>query len=425
MNSRVRYSLHALAYAIYFSSLTFSVHAAGVGDVREAIDLGVVSDSKGAPAVQGPVFGRVIAENRLNVRCSPLGDIIGGTIPGAIVEILAREGEWYRIRYNKGVAYVHSSLVSIESGTPPVVSPTVKIPAGGIVTAAYRLNVRSSPWGEIIDGFGPGTRVEIVSCEGEWYIISHKGGRAFVHRDLVRIEDASRDSSILPASNATAVERPEIAVSGEPISENSGVSRPDRSIKPAVSTPFVPAVPFVVAEDKTVPEGGINGPAIPVELTHGLEAAKRSKWMASHKCLQFAGTVAHEAGAPDGSAVYYQPQAAWPADAFLRGWSIDRLPEAIEARKLLPGMLVHVKIHYDRDPAYHRADDAHHWFVYMGKDAQGKPRFADNTHRGNLQSAKEVYNNMRGWENSRKYGDSKYGYIPRVTAVHDPFASVR
>ena len=91
----------------------------------------------------------------------------------------------------------------------------------------------------------------------------------------------------------------------------------------------------------------------------------------------------------------------------------------------MPGMLIHVKIHYDKDPAYHVSDDAHHWFIYMGKDEQGVPRFADNTHKGNLQTANDVYNNMKGWSNSKKYGDEKYGYVPRVTAVHDPFACAR
>jgi hypothetical protein len=32
---------------------------------------------------------------------------------------------------------------------------------------------------------------------------------------------------------------------------------------------------------------------------------------------------------------------------------------------------------------------------------------------------------MKGWRNSKIYGDSKYGYVPRVTAIHDPFANKR
>ena len=266
----------------------------------------------------------------------------------------------------------------------------------GIVAARWRLNVRAGPWGKIIDGFRSGRSVEIAAREGDWYRIKYGSGYAYVHTSLIKTPDG-----IYPDSGQSG------SLSGG--SQSTSSTSTSTSAGASIST-------------KT---GGINGPQIPAALMSGLEAAKNSDWFRSHKCLQFAGTVAAKGGATPGKDKASQPQSAYPADKRLRGSQINELPKAVESGLLKPGMLIHVKIHYDRDPAYHAPDDAHHWFVYMGKDSKGVPMFADNTHKGNLQTAATVYSNMKGWANSKKYGDSTYGYVPRVTAIHDPFADQR
>lgn len=264
----------------------------------------------------------------------------------------------------------------------------------GTVAARWKLNVRISPWGKIIDGFRPGKKVTIVAREGDWYRIRYGSEFAYVHTSLVNVDGAlsAQTPSASTQSSSTKVSQP------------STVSSTNAAGAKA---------------------GGINGPAIPDALLKGLAAAKKSEWFRSHKCLQFAGTVAAKAGATPGKSSASQPQSSYPADKRLRGYQINKLPEAVEGGLLKPGMLIHVKIHYDRDPAYHKPDDAHHWFVYMGKNSSGVPMFADNTHQGNLQTAQQVYSNMKGWKNSKLYGDAKYGYVPRITAVHDPFADKR
>ena len=268
----------------------------------------------------------------------------------------------------------------------------------GTVTARWKLNVRISPWGTIIDGFKPGRKVTIVAREGDWYRIRYGSGFAYVHTSLIKVSAAEEDMIATTSSRETG------------------------SAKPSTSPGGTSSVSTTPVSTKT---GGINGPAIPAELLKGLAEAKKTEWFRSHKCLQFAGTVAAKAGATPGKAAASQPQAAYPADKRLRGYQINDLPKAVEAGLLKPGMLIHVKIHYDKDPAYHKPDNAHHWFVYMGKNSKGVPMFADNTHKGELQTAQQVYSNMKGWRNSKTYGDAKYGYVPRVTAVHDPFANKR
>ena len=420
MAGRLGFLTVITAAAVFLSPFTASsASAEGLGALNQSLKSGAQLQDTAAGET---AIGRVTARYKLNVRRSPYGEIIDGFAPGKLVEVIAREGDWYRIRYGTGEAYVHTTLIAVESGTPRVTQSAFTLPTSGTVTAEHQLNVRRSAWGAVIDGLKPGTKVAVIGYEGEWYIIRHKGGTAYVHNELValdRIADADQkviqsETAAKPSESEDTQYKPENGAADKPSETNNSNNESNIAEKDKDQT-----------DNKEIQAGGINGPYIPAELKKGLEAAKKSKWMASHKCLQFAGTVAHEAGAPGGKTTHTQPQSSYPADTALRGRSIDSLPEAVEAGQLLPGMLVHVKIHYDRDPAYHVSGDAHHWFIYMGKDEQGVPRFADNTRKGNLQSANDVYRNMKGWENSKKYGDAKYGYIPRVTAVHDPFASVR
>lgn len=279
-------------------------------------------------------------------------------------------------------------------------SSGISYPCEGTVNCRYKQNVRNGPWGKIIDGYLPGTKVRIIDRQGDWYRIRLGSGIAYLHASLVDIPGSPARDGVRPS----------------PYGSPSAATQP----APSTSTPSGPSSPS--SEGKT---GGINGPEIPAVLLSGLEAAKKSEWFRSHKCLQFAGTIAAKAGATQGNARATAPHNAYPADTRLRGTQINELPKAVESGLLKPGMLIHVKIHYDKDPAYHVSDDAHHWFVYMGKNSNGTPMFADNTHKGNLQTADEVYSNMKGWKNSKTYGDSAYGFVPRVTAVHDPFADKR
>ncbi|HNW33715.1 MAG TPA: hypothetical protein PKM25_02205 [Candidatus Ozemobacteraceae bacterium] len=163
---------------------------------------------------------------------------------------------------------------------------------------------------------------------------------------------------------------------------------------------------------------------IPECLLKGLAEAKKSVWFRTpDKCLQFAGTVAAEAGANAVKAKAIYPHLAYKADTSLRGSRINTLDTAALEGKLKPGMLIHVKVAYDKDPAYNPETNAHHWFVYMGLQ-NGTPMFADCLRKGRLQTIDEIDGNMKaGRALLPQY--KPYGNIRRVTAVYDPFADQR
>ena len=270
-------------------------------------------------------------------------------------------------------------------------------PCEGTVNCHRRQNVRTGPWGKIIDGFVPGTRVQIVAREGDWYRIKYGNTYAFLHRSLVDTPFAKAYDGPNPSPY------------------------PDRK-KPATSADKPTS--GQASPTTTGKTGGINGPEIPACLLKGLEAAKKSIWFRTKdKCLQFAGTLVAEAGAKVKKSQAIYPHLAYKPDTSLRGAKINTLDEAALAGRLKPGMLIHVKVAYDKDPAYNPTTNAHHWFAYMGLK-NGVPMFADCLRQGRLQTIDEVNRNMAaGRALLPQY--KPYGNIRRVTAIHDPFADQR
>ena len=57
-----------------------------------------------------------VTATSLYVRATPDGERIGSLFQGNEVEVLALEGDWYRIRYDGGEAYIHKDYVGVKNG---------------------------------------------------------------------------------------------------------------------------------------------------------------------------------------------------------------------------------------------------------------------------------------------------------------------
>ncbi len=72
------------------------------------------------------VKGTVRVDTSLNVRSGPWGTIIGSLREGNQLEVIGREGAWYKINYNGKTAYVHANYVETPgnpAGKTPVIYP--------------------------------------------------------------------------------------------------------------------------------------------------------------------------------------------------------------------------------------------------------------------------------------------------------------
>ncbi len=89
--------------------------------------------------IKAGTIGYVNVNTRLNVRTGPWGKIIGKLYDGDKLKIVAREGDWLKIHYNGGYAYVHSNYVEVgeERANIPdagndVTKPTAGVPDGSL-----------------------------------------------------------------------------------------------------------------------------------------------------------------------------------------------------------------------------------------------------------------------------------------------------
>ena len=306
-------------------------------------------------------------------------------------------------------------------------------PCEGTVNCQNIQNVRASYWGTIMEHYAPGTKVTIVAKEGDWYKIKYSGngGYAYLHYSLVDTQYAPAYDGPHPYAYGSGNE------SSETVAKNNGYGAHTKSKITTRENFQTKPKEIVIKKDddnnsddssdvpyKNLSSAEINGPDVPNVLLEAIEKAKKTQWFTTKdKCLQYIGTVAYYAGAHVSKKNSIYPHNAYKADKTYRGKKIPQLEELCLEGKILPGMLVHVKVAYDKDPAYNPSTNAHHWFMYAGlKD--GVPMWCDCLRGGRLQTTDEVNRNMiNGRAKLPQY--KSYGNIRRVTAIYDPFADQR
>jgi uncharacterized protein YvpB len=105
--------------------------------------------------------------------------------------VLGKEGSWYKVSYNGRIAYCHADFIKTSGAVTPAGTANSNN-FTGYVTAVPGLNARSGPWGTILTSFPPGTSLNIVGKEGDWYKVSHNGRIVYCHSSYI---SASRPST--------------------------------------------------------------------------------------------------------------------------------------------------------------------------------------------------------------------------------------
>ncbi|MBF0544381.1 MAG: C39 family peptidase [Candidatus Riflebacteria bacterium] len=86
----------------------------------------IPSSANSSQAAGSSGVGTVHVNTSLNIRTSPWGKIIGSFHNGDQVQIIAKEGVWYKINWNGKTAYCHSNYITVNgnSSIPTTGSPT-------------------------------------------------------------------------------------------------------------------------------------------------------------------------------------------------------------------------------------------------------------------------------------------------------------
>ena len=199
------------ALIVSFAAFTgFSSYSYGsVNEVKESIDTGKTATS-GSPAAAAAAavpqtYPGVVKTGYLNVRNGPWGDIIGGLKMDANVEIIGKEGVWFKINYNGGVGFIHSGYVETANSPATAYDAYVNTPG------SY-LNVRTGPWGDIIGKFEHGANIEILGKEGDWFKVKYNNREAFVHSDYI-----TKEAPAAAAAPATAAASGGAGFGGRPV----------------------------------------------------------------------------------------------------------------------------------------------------------------------------------------------------------------
>lgn len=124
-----------------FTDVEVNIPGTAVTNISSNLPENAVTTTKKATAAKKEEIGFVNVNTRLNVRNKPWGKIIGKLYDGDKLKILGREGDWLKINYEGGVAYVHSHYVEI--GEERVNRP--ETPGNGD-------NTSGGPIGDVPDG---------------------------------------------------------------------------------------------------------------------------------------------------------------------------------------------------------------------------------------------------------------------------------
>lgn len=139
-----------------------------------------------------PVSSGTVTASVLNIRksASTSSMVIGTLQKGATVEIVAQEGDWYKINYGSGTGYVHKDYVQVGGGNEGGGTTTTQT----ATVTATALNVRqsASTSSSVIGTVRKGQTVNVTKkVSDSWYEIEYGNGVGYVHGSYITLNGSS------------------------------------------------------------------------------------------------------------------------------------------------------------------------------------------------------------------------------------------
>ncbi|MFZ5648050.1 MAG: SH3 domain-containing protein [Bacillota bacterium] len=176
----------------------------------------------------------VIKEAVVNLRAAPGtgSTIVGKAAQGERLEVLSKQGDWYRVIKNGIESWVAGWLVSLEQAPAQSQAPGL----GQAVVKEPLVNLRAAPGTDsaIVGKAAKGERLEILSKQGDWYRVIKNGTDSWVAGWLVEVSrepvaypygdggsGAPETSGAAPTAEMTAA-RAEVTESGVNIRSGPG-----------------------------------------------------------------------------------------------------------------------------------------------------------------------------------------------------------
>jgi len=187
MNSMIKRTL-----AMFSVLLVMAVLVAGCGTEEEPPAQPVTTTTQTTlPTTTTTCIGGKM-EGELNVREGPGSQYasMGGVLLGEAVEIVGREGDWYKIRFGDTYGYINAHYVAVD-GMPnasqmqaerPLATTTTAFKQQEGVAGADSVKVYAAPntSDEAMGELKKDTPITIVGKDGDMYQIEYNGGIGYV-----------------------------------------------------------------------------------------------------------------------------------------------------------------------------------------------------------------------------------------------------
>ncbi|MFZ5632615.1 MAG: N-acetylmuramoyl-L-alanine amidase [Bacillota bacterium] len=141
----------------------------------------------------------MIKEAVVNLRAAPTtaSSIVGKAGQGESLEVLGKQGDWYRVKKNGVTCWVAGWLVEIGQAAPPANTgpePGQTDPANDnksyvVEVTGDNVNIRSGPGTShtIIGRAGSGAKYSLLDKSGNWYKISINGGSGWIYGQFAKV----------------------------------------------------------------------------------------------------------------------------------------------------------------------------------------------------------------------------------------------
>ncbi len=178
--------------------------------VQDIINSGAVSQKAQDTAVisakisSAPAGGGVVMASVLNVRSGPWGEVIGQLKAGAKIEIISKQGSWYKVNFDGREAYIHSGYIATKDSVAEAYEG---------YAVSENVSVSASQGGSAIGSLKKGEAVEVLEKRGEWLVIKFNGREAFARADAIsknlagenaagaKVSASTPDPGAIPASS--------------------------------------------------------------------------------------------------------------------------------------------------------------------------------------------------------------------------------
>ncbi|MDQ0219315.1 N-acetylmuramoyl-L-alanine amidase [Peribacillus cavernae] len=163
--------------------------------------------------------GRIISGD-VRVRTGPdtSYNLAGSLKKGSKVEILEQQGTWAYIQTKKVTGWIAEKFISQESITG---TEKTEVPAHAVLADTVNVRTHASLQGEVLGKIAKGSKVKIITVEGDWMKVSYKSAYGWINKDYLRFSSGQKESE------TPITEKP---MKGEVVIKQNGTnlrSRPD------------------------------------------------------------------------------------------------------------------------------------------------------------------------------------------------------